>query len=103
MAKNVFKKKKTLIPEIYFIELIFKPNFKTLFFLMLGVPLTFSKITKTPYYTLNIDRLTKPQKFNVKDISIRHIKKRSYKILCNHGVPFAQILRKSVKTYAGNL
>ena len=36
MAKNVFKKKKTLIPEIYFIELIFKPNFKTLFFFNAG-------------------------------------------------------------------
>ena len=36
MAKNetnmCLKKKKTLGPEIYVIELIFKPNFKTLFF-----------------------------------------------------------------------
>jgi hypothetical protein len=35
--------KTPLGPDIYVIELIFKHNFKTLFFLMLGVPLTFPK------------------------------------------------------------
>ena len=39
----MFFLKTPLGPEIYVIELIFKPNFKTLFFLMLGVLLTFPK------------------------------------------------------------
>ena len=49
---------------------------------------------KNPFYTLNIARITKPQKFSVKYILIRHEEKKNLKILCNHGVLFAQILRK---------
>ena len=41
LKKSQIKKK--VGPEIYVIELIFKLNFKTLFFLMLGVPSTFPK------------------------------------------------------------
>ena len=62
---------------------------------MLGVDI--SKITKNPFYALNIDRIPKSQKFNVKNISIRHMKQKKIKILCNHGEPFAQILRKKRK------
>ena len=53
-----------------------------------------SKITKNPFYTLNIDRITKPQKFNEKIYQYGIWNKKIKKILCNHGVPFAQILRK---------
>ena len=56
--------KTPLGPDIYVTELIFKHNFKTLFFLMRTFDV--SKITKNPFYTLNIDRITKPQKFNEK-------------------------------------
>jgi len=34
---------------------------------------------KNPFYTLNIDRITKPQKFNVKNISIWHMKQKKIK------------------------
>ena len=37
------------------------------------------KITKNPFYTLNIDRITKPQNFNDKNISIRHMKQKKSK------------------------
>ena len=70
--------KTPLGPEIYVIELIFKPNFKTLFFFMLGFDV--SKITKNPFYALNIDRITKPQ-FDVKNISKRHMKKNKKNIV----------------------
>ena len=62
---------------------------------MLGRTFDVSKIAKTPFHTLNIDRITKPQKFNLKNISIQHMKQKKIKILCNHGVPFAKILRKN--------
>ena len=39
---------------------------------------------KNPFYTLNISRITKPQKFSVKYILIRHVEKKNLKILCNH-------------------
>ena len=60
---------------------------------MLGVPYV-SKITKKQFYTLNIDRITKPQKFNVKNINTAYETNKKLKILCNHVVPFAQILRE---------
>ena len=50
---------------------------------MLGVP-TFnvSKITKNPFYTLNIDHITKLQEFNVKSISIRRMKLKKNQKYC---------------------
>ena len=58
-----------------FLNLIFKHYF----FLNTGRTFNVSKITKTPFYTLNIDRITKPQKFNVKNISIQHMKQKTNK------------------------
>ena len=64
--------------------------------ILLLIRLTFdvSKITKNTFYTLNIDHITKPQKVNVKNKLIQHMKQKQIKILYNHGVPFAQLLRK---------
>ena len=90
---------KTLLgPEIYVIELIFKPNCKTLFFFNAGRTFDVSKIAKTPFYTLNMDRITKPQKFNVKNISIRHIKKNKKKYCVTMAYKY---YGKSIITYAG--
>ena len=46
---------------------------------MLGRTFDVSKIAKTPFHTLNIDRITKPQKFNLKNISIQHMKQKKLK------------------------
>jgi len=74
----VFFLKTPLGPEIYVIELILNRILKHYFF-NAGRTLDVSKITKNPFYTLNIDRITKPQKFNAKNISIWHMKKKKKK------------------------
>ena len=56
--------------------LLFKPIILKHYFFNAGRTFDVSKITKNPFYTLNIDPITKPQKSIVKNISIRHMKKK---------------------------
>ena len=69
--------KPPLGPEKYVIELIYTLILKQYFF-NAGRTFDVFKIMKNPLYTLNIDRITKPQNF-VKIISMRHMKQKRFK------------------------
>ena len=87
------------------LNLFFNLILKHIFFNAMGVLLTFPKLMKNPFYTLNINRITKTPRVQCKKyIKTAYETKKNQKILCNHGEPFTQILRKkNIKTCAGKL
>ena len=96
-----FSSQNPLGPEIYVIKHILNLILKHYFFNVGGLFDNFLNNKKKTFYTLNIDRITKPQESNLKNISTPHIKNKKIKMLCKAGVTFSQILQKCVKSMQG--